>query len=108
MTLGARLRSLLGRPARPAVRVRLLVKGRIGPAWLDVDRSFALPPGTTLGALLDEADRQGLALREAIDHSPHAASTLMVNGERCPLPAGEARPLADGDEVYLLGPIAGG
>jgi molybdopterin converting factor small subunit len=32
----------------------------------------------------------------------------MLNGERCPLDEGLERPLADGDQLYLLAPIAGG
>lgn len=106
--LRERLRALLGRPAGPALRVHLLVKGRIGPSWIDLDRTFSLPAGATLARLLDEAARQGFALRQAIARSPHLAHTLMVNGERCPLAGNEGRALADGDEVYLLGPIAGG
>ena len=33
---------------------------------------------------------------------------MMLNGERCPLHANEDRVLADGDEIYLLAPLAGG
>jgi len=109
MSLGAKLRGLVGaaEPA-PAVRVHLLLKGRIGAGWLDVDRTLALPAGATLGTLLEAAERQGLRLREAIAHSPHLRHTLMVNGERCPVDANLDRPLADGDQVYLLAPLAGG
>jgi len=32
----------------------------------------------------------------------------MLNGERCPVDANRDRKLADGDEVYLLAPLAGG
>jgi len=90
------------------IRVHVLVKGRIGEGWQDVDRTFALPEGATLRALLDAADRDGLALREAIAHSPHLAHTLMLNGERCPVDANLERALSDGDQVYLLAPLAGG
>ena len=47
-------------------------------------------------------------LRAAIAESPHLRHTLMLNGERVPLDDSAARPLVDGDELYLLGPIAGG
>ncbi len=90
------------------IRVHVLVKGRIGDGWYDVDRSFALPEGSTLGALLDAADREGIGLRKAIAASPHLAHTLMVNGERCPVDENAGRAMADGDEVYLLAPLAGG
>jgi len=90
------------------IRVHVLVKGRIGDGWQDVDRTFALPEGATLEALLDAAERDGVALRAAIASSPHLAHTLMLNGERCPVKDNLARALADGDQVYLLAPLAGG
>ena len=90
------------------VRVHVMVKGRIGDGWYDVDRKFALPEGSTLAALLDAAEREGVGLREAIAKSPHLAHTLMLNGERCPVDENAARVLADGDEIYLLAPLAGG
>lgn len=76
--------------------------------WYDVDRTLAIPAGTTLGALLDLAQRQGLPLRDAIEASPHLRHTLMWNGDRCPVDEHAARPLQDGDSLYLLAPIAGG
>lgn len=103
--------SLLGRlfgDRVPKVRVHLLVKGRIGPHWFDVNRSIDLPEGSTLSALLDQAEQGGLDLRAAIAQSPHLAQTLMINGERCPLAANVDRPLHDGDQIYLLSPLAGG
>jgi molybdopterin converting factor small subunit len=90
------------------IRVHVLIKGRIGEGWQDTDRTFALPEGATLRALLDAADRVGVALRDAIANSPHLAHTLMLNGERCPVDANLDRPLADGDRIYLLAPLAGG
>ncbi len=112
MSLADRLRALVGgRPEDPAarpIRVRLLLKGRFGDGWLDVDRELRLPAGCTLGGLLDEAERQGIRLRAAIAQSPHLRHTLMLNGERCPLDENQERVLQDGDQLYLLAPIAGG
>jgi hypothetical protein len=108
MRLGQRLRALLGGSATARIRVHLLVKGRIGAGWYDLDRHVSLPPGSTLRALLDEAERQGLDLRAAIASSPHLAHTLMINGERCPVEANLERVLGDGDQLYLLAPLAGG
>jgi molybdopterin converting factor small subunit len=101
---------LLGRAgAREGeLRVHVLIKGRIGEGWQDVDRTLALPAGATLATLLEEADRQDIPLRDAIDKSPHLRHTLMLNGERCPLEQNLDRALADGDQVYLLAPLAGG
>ena len=90
------------------IRVKILVTGRIGGGWQDVDRTLGLAEGATLADLLDEAERQGIHLRDAIASSPHLRHTLMLNGERCPLDDNQARELSDGDELYLLGPIAGG
>jgi hypothetical protein len=90
------------------IKVRVFVSGRIGPGWRSLDRTFSLPVGATLSGLLDVAERDGIDLRQAIAESPHLRHTLMLNGERCPLDENQARVLADGDELYLLGPIAGG
>jgi molybdopterin converting factor small subunit len=90
------------------VRVHVLIKGRIGDGWLDVDRTLELPVGATLATLLEHADRQRIPLRDAIDKSPHLRHTLMLNGERCPVADNLDRALNDGDQVYLLAPLAGG
>ena len=39
---------------------------------------------------------------------PRMTNTLMLNGERCPVDENLTRALADGDQVYLLAPLAGG
>ena len=90
------------------IRVHLLVKGRIGEGWLELDRTFKLPDGSTLSVLFDEAEKTGFALREALEQHPHLRRTMMLNGERCPVDDNLGRPLAEGDEVYLLSSIAGG
>jgi molybdopterin converting factor small subunit len=91
-----------------SIRVHILIKGRIGESWRDVDEHLRLPVGTTLGKLVEIADREGVPLRDALDRSPHLRDTLMLNGERCPIAENEARVLAEGDEIYLLAPLAGG
>ncbi len=90
------------------VRIHILIKGRIGDGWKDIDQYVRVPAGTTLGKLLEITDAARLPLREALAHSPHLTDTMMINGERCPLHANEDRVLADGDEIYLLAPLAGG
>ncbi len=96
------------RDARPRVRVHVLIKGRIGEGWQDIDRTLELRSPATLGSLLDHADREGVPLRDAIDKSPHLRHTLMLNGSRCPVAENLERELHDGDQVYLLAPLAGG
>lgn len=92
----------------PSVRVHLLIKGRIGEGWYDVDETLTLPEGATLRDFIAAAERKGLGLERAIDASPHLRHTLMINGERCPVEAHLTRTMADGDEVFLLAPLAGG
>jgi molybdopterin converting factor small subunit len=108
VSLAARLRALFGRDARGDVRVRVILKGRIGPGWYDVDRELALPAGSTLATLIAHAERRGIGLQRAIDDSPHLRHTLMWNGQRAPVDENLERPLGDGDQIYLLGPLAGG
>jgi molybdopterin converting factor small subunit len=109
MGLRAALRRLLRRDGDAgAIRVRVLLKGRTGSGWYDCDEQVPLPPGATLATLIDVAERRGIRLREALESSPHLRHTLMLNGERCPVEQNSDRKMADGDEVYLLAPLAGG
>ncbi|MCA9511169.1 MAG: MoaD/ThiS family protein [Myxococcota bacterium] len=108
MSLRERVQRWIGGDSETGPRVRVVVKGRIGEGWFDVDRWIALPEGATLGTLIAEADRQGLALTQAIADSPHLRHTLMWNGQRAPVDESLERAMGDGDEIYLLGPVAGG
>jgi len=90
------------------LRIHVLVRGRIGEGWVDLDETVRMPEGATLGALLARTDAVGNALRDAVAHSPHLSHTLMWNGERRPVEEHRDRPLADGDQIYLLAPLAGG
>lgn len=93
---------------RDRVEVHILIRGRIGDDWKDVDTRLKVPAGTTLGQLVELAERAGIPLREALEHSPHLTETMMLNGERCPIAEHRDRVVADGDEIYLLAPLAGG
>ncbi len=104
----ARLRSAFGGDGPGAIRVHLILKGRIGEGWYDVDQHVPLPAGATLATLIERAERRGIALQRAIAESPHLRHTLMWNGQRAPVDENLGRALADGDQVYLLGPLAGG
>jgi molybdopterin converting factor small subunit len=92
----------------PSLRVHVLIRGRIGEAWQDLDEHVRVPAGTTLAKFIDVAGAAGVPLRQALESNPHLAHTLMLNGERCPLEEQGQRELADGDELYLLAPLAGG
>ena len=89
-------------------KVHVLIRGRIGDGWYDVDREVKVAPGTTLAQLVASGERLGLPLAAALASSPHLAHTLMWNGERCPVDEHGERALADGDQLYLLAPLAGG
>jgi len=105
--LASWLRRVLGR-RDGVLRVHVLIKGRIGEGWQDVDRTLELPEGATLATLFEHAEREGIPLRDAVDKSPHLRHTLMLNGERCPVAENMQRALRDGDQVYLLAPLMGG
>jgi molybdopterin converting factor small subunit len=90
------------------IRVHILIRGRIGDNWREVDEYLRIPAGTTLGKLVEVADSAGVPLSDALANSPHLTDTLMLNGERCPFADNKDRVLADGDEIYLLAPLAGG
>lgn len=108
MSLRSVFERLIGTPDPNAVRVHVLIKGRIGDGWHDIDRVFTLALGATLQDLLEHTARKGVPLRDAIDKSPHLRHTLMWNGDRCPVDENLTRVLADGDQLYLLAPLAGG
>jgi len=91
-----------------SLKIHIVIRGRIGDGWRDVDTHLRLPQGTTLGRLVEVAARAGIPLREALESSPHLTDTMMLNGERCPFIENSERLMADGDELYLLAPLAGG
>jgi hypothetical protein len=104
----SRLKELIGRGSGDTIRVHVLLKGRTASGWYDADQHIKLPVGATLSSLFDEADRRGLPLRTAIAESPHLRHTLMLNGQRCAVDDNLDRQLNDGDDIYLLAPLAGG
>jgi molybdopterin converting factor small subunit len=91
-----------------SVRVHVVIKGRIGETWRDIDEHLRVPAGTTLAKLVEVAESAQVPLREALENSPHLKDTLMLNGERCPIAENGERVLVDGDEIFLLAPLAGG
>ena len=103
-----RVGGLFRRETPGTIRVRVVLKGRIGEGWFDVDQRIPLPAGATLATLIEQADQRGLRLSQAIAQSPHLRHTLMWNGQRAPVDENLGRAMHDGDQVYLLGPLAGG
>jgi molybdopterin converting factor small subunit len=90
------------------IKIHVLIRGRIGDDWKNIDEYVKVPTGTTLARFIEVADEAGLDLSNAIADSPHLRDTMMLNGERCPVAENRDRILADGDEIYLLAPLAGG
>ena len=90
------------------IRIHILIRGRIGDEWKDIDQHLKLPKGTTLERFVEVAEQSGIPIRAALANSPHLAETLMLNRKRCPFENNRARELKDGDEMYLLAPLAGG
>ncbi|HEY5938784.1 MAG TPA: MoaD/ThiS family protein [Kofleriaceae bacterium] len=90
------------------VKIHIVIRGRIGDDWKDVDTYLRVPSGTTLGRLVEVADSAAIPLRDALESSPHLTDTMMLNGERCPFLENAEREMKDGDEIYLLAPLAGG
>ena len=73
-----------------------------------VARAYPGLQGADGFALLDIAEARGIPLRGALAASPHLTDTLMLNGERTPIAEHAGHVLRDGDELYLLAPLAGG
>jgi molybdopterin converting factor small subunit len=107
MSLFDRLRGIVG-TSGATIRVHVLIRGRIGEGWHDVDEAVRVRDGMTLGEFIDFASDRGMPLRQALADSPHLRDTLMWNGERSAVAEHADQPLADGDTIYLLAPLAGG
>jgi molybdopterin converting factor small subunit len=90
------------------IKIHVVIRGRIGDDWKDIEEYVRVPAGTTLEKFIEIADEAGIPLRDALANSPHLKDTIMLNGERSPIAENSARELKDGDELYLLAPIAGG
>ncbi len=92
----------------PSMVIHVIIRGRIGEHWYDIDRDLCVPQGATLGRVLELGEKRGIPFAEALQHSPHLRHTLMLNGERCPVDDHRERVLEAGDQLYMLAPIAGG
>jgi molybdopterin converting factor small subunit len=93
---------------RRKIKVHVMIRGRIGDGWYEIDEKLKAPEGITLAEFIELGEARGIPFGEALENSPHLRDTLMLNGDRCPVADNSDRVLADGDEIYLLAPLAGG
>jgi hypothetical protein len=47
-----------------AIKIHLLIRGRIGDGWVDIDDKLKIPAGTTLRGLLAITDARRIPLRD--------------------------------------------
>lgn len=91
------------------MKIHFLLKGYMLGTFLDHDFDLNLPEGTTLKQALRRAGRERrvdfdrvLAEHEVIRES------ILVSGRRLDWPGCLDHVLQDGDDVYMLSPLAGG
>lgn len=84
----------------------LLVAGRI----LEIDEQLELGDRATVLDAFNRLEREGVlpASAAADFRRGRTAVSLLLNGERQPWEEIQARPLADGDEISIVSPFAGG
>lgn len=84
----------------------LLVAGKI----LEIDEALEFGAAATVGDALERLERTGaIPARAAAEmRRGRSAVSLLVNGQRHQWQEVAARPLADGDEISLVSPFAGG
>lgn len=88
------------------VRVRAFARFR---EVIGGDRIAELPEGSGVRDLISRLADESASIREILldgKGSVRSHVIVMVNGKR--VPAGSDHPLADGDEVAIFPPVAGG
>ena len=85
------------------LKIHIVIRGRIGDDWRDIDTYLRVPAGTTLGRLVEVAEAGGIPLRHALESSPHLTDTMMLNGERCPFGPGDALFVPAGADHHFEG-----
>ncbi len=93
-------------PIRVSLNVRAFVEGHMVRLSLDARAS----EGDSLKDLLKQLSRDGTVDAAAIRHILRrtAGLTVLKNGERLAMPEAASAGLADGDELSILTPMAGG
>ncbi|MCE5254525.1 MAG: MoaD family protein [Actinomycetia bacterium] len=91
------------------VRSIALIRALLGKEQVEL----SLPEGSTIQDVLDRLTEEGdpqLAayLAEPKDKSAHAPLRIMVNGRDITVLKGRDTALADGDDILMFVPIAGG
>ena len=83
-----------------SIRIHILIKGRIGDTWRDVDEYVRLPKGTTLGRLVEVAGREYMVRGRGYVKSVSDLEKLVLKaGEGTPVQVKDVATVALGPEM---------
>lgn len=107
--LGYEMR-LFGRKRTHAVRVSLNLRAFIGGRMVRLSLDTQADKGNRLKDLLKQLSREGAVDASVVRHivKGGAGVTVLQNGQRLSMPEAANARLADGDEISVLTPMAGG
>lgn len=101
---------LFARKQTKAIRVSLNLRALIGGRIVHASVDAQVHEGDRIKDLLKSLRREG-ALEPSVVRfilKRSSAITLLQNGNRLDMPKGASAPLADGDTLSILTPVAGG
>ncbi|MBC8293451.1 MAG: MoaD/ThiS family protein [Proteobacteria bacterium] len=91
------------------MKVRFFIRGYMLDTFVSFDRKLRLPDGCSMAdAFVRVEKKAGVKLSRCLAESEVVAESILLNGERVPLPRLSETTLSDGDEVSVLSPLAGG
>ena len=99
-----------GKKQTKAIRVGLNLRAVVGGQMVRVSLDAQAHEGDRIKDLLKHLRREG-TLEPAVVRfilKSKSAVTLLQNGNRLDMPKGASSPLADGDTLSILTPVAGG
>ena len=91
------------------MKVHFLLKGYMLGTFLDHEFDLDLPEGTTLKDALHRAGRaRRVDFDRVLEEHEVIRESILVSGRRLDWPACLDHELREGDDVYMLSPLAGG
>jgi len=91
------------------MKVHFLLKGYMLGTFLDHEFDLDLPDGTTLKEALRRAGRsRKVDFDRVLKEHEVIRESILVSGRRLDWPACLDHVLEEGDDVYMLSPLAGG